>query len=225
MAGLNPQIVILEKRLTLDSNNAIAQTKKNDERHQELTEHLSTLNSSMSENCLKLEMTNTVVSKVSDNMNELETKTNSKLTGVETRLSDSKEADKKELTKKLHSVQARLTSESERLQKEINNREHDIVSKTRHQIDDVLARLESNKKSFSEEIDKKCLRVQEGATEELKALKTKMKSQIVSLDAAVDKVKQSQLALTSPGNAFVQPSSAMIFGLDDSDTFCLLDLL
>jgi chromosome segregation ATPase len=192
MAGLNPQIVILEKRITADSNSAIAQTKKNDERHQEMTEHLTTLNSSITESCSKLEKTNTVVSKLNDDMNELETRSNSRIAGVETRLSDGRESDKKELTKKLNAVQTRLTSESERLQKDINNREQETASKTRNQIDDV-------KRTLSEEINRKCLKVQESATEECKALKAKMKSQIVALDASVEKVKLSQLALTAPG--------------------------
>jgi hypothetical protein len=194
MAGLNPQIVILEKRITADSNAAIAQTKKNEERHQEMTEHLTTLNSSITESCSKLEKTNTVVSKLTDDVNELEARSNSKIAGVETRLTDGRESDKKELTKKLNSVQARLTSESERLQKDINNREQEITSKARNQIDDM-------KRTLSEDIDRKCVRVQESATEECKALKAKMKSQIVALDASVEKMKLSQLALTAPGTA------------------------
>ena len=199
MAGLNPQIVILEKRITAESNTAIAQIKKNDERHQEMTEHLTTLNSSISESCSKLEKTNTVVSKLTDDLNELETRSNNKIAGVETRLCDARDSDKKELSKKLHALQARLTSESERLQKDINNRDQEIASKTRNQIDDVLARLDTSKKTLSEEIDRKCLRVQESATEECKALKAKMKSQLVALDASVEKLKLSQLALTAPG--------------------------
>lgn len=201
MAGLNPQIVILEKRITADSNAAIAQTKKNDERHQELTEHLTTLNSSITESCSKLEKTNTVVSKLTDDMNELETKSNSKIASVETRLIDVREADKKEFSKKLNAVQTRFASETERLQKDINNRDMEIASKTRSQIDDVLGRLDTSKKVLSEEIDRKCLKVQESATEESKALKTKVKSQIVALDASVEKLKLSQLALTAPGTA------------------------
>jgi chromosome segregation ATPase len=165
MSGFQPQIEILEKRISNDANNNNIQINKNEERYQSLQERMITMNDTIKELNFKLEKTNTFASKLSLEVNENDRKFNNMTTIMEQRLHNETVVDREEMTKKLLSIQIRITSESERLQNDISKTEMNNATNNRHQLEDILDRIDSNKKNLLDELDRKSARVLESNLE------------------------------------------------------------
>ena len=199
MAGLQPQIEILEKRITNDANNVNIEMKKNEERNQIFQERLQVISQSITDLTLKVEKTNTAASKLTLNVDEIERKSNNVLSATELRLRNEIILDREEMKKKLQSVQVRITSEAERLQNEINKSTLNSNTTSRNQLEDILERMENTKKSLFEELDRKCTRIQANSAEDSSALNQKFKNQFASLDSVVDQINQNKFMVPSSG--------------------------
>lgn len=165
MSGLQPQIEILEKRITNDANNNNIQLNKNEVRHQSLQERLITMNDTIEELNVSLDKTNTFASKLSLEVNENDRKFNNMTVVMEQRLHNETILNREETIKKLLSIQIRVTSESEKLQKEMSIAEMNSTTNSRHQLEDILDRIDSNKKNILDELDRKSARVLEANLE------------------------------------------------------------
>ena len=200
MSGLQPQIEILESRISHDANSANVEMRKGDERHQALLDKISMMTESITDTSQKLEKSNTFSSKLAFAVDEYERKSSNTLAATELRLRTEIVSDRDEVTKKIQAVQARITSETERTLTEISKRELETTVSSRHQFEDILERLENTKKSLFEELDRKCLRISENSKDESDALRQKFKNQIASLDSTVDKIQETQMNLSLSGN-------------------------
>jgi hypothetical protein len=165
MSGLQPQIEILEKRITNDANNNNIQMNKNEVRYQSLQERMITMNDTIEELNVSLDKTNTFASKLNLEVNENDRKFNNMTAVMEQRLHNETVLDREEMTKKLLSIQIRITSESEKLQKEMSRAEMNSTTNSRHQLEDILDRIDSNKKNILDELDRKSARVLEANLE------------------------------------------------------------
>jgi hypothetical protein len=132
-------------------------------------------------------------------VDEYERKSNNMLLATEVRLHGEVVSDRDETTKKFIAIQLRMTSETERIQNDIIRREMESASKSRHQFEDVLKKIEDSKRSLFDEIDRKCSRMQENAAEDSNALKFKFMNKIDSLDSALDRIQMDQSNLTFLG--------------------------
>ena len=199
MAGLQPQIEILEKRITNDANNGNIEMKKSEERNQVFQERLHVIGQSVTELNLKVEKANTTASKLALNVEELERKSNNILSATELRLRNEIILDREEMKKKLQSVQVRITSEAERLQNEINKSTLNSNTASRNQLEDILERMENTKKSLFEELDRKCTRIQANSAEDSLAMNQKFKNQFASLDSAIEQIHQNKSIVPPSG--------------------------
>ena len=202
MAGLQPQIEILERRISNDANTMNIEMKKNDERHQNLLDKLNVMGNSIVETAVKQEKTNTTASKLALDCEEFERKSSNTLLATEIRLRNEIIGDREDYNKKISSVQVRITSENERITHEINKKELDTTVNFRHQFEDLLERLENTKKSLFDELDRKCARILENSVEESENLKQKFKNQFSTLDSMVDRMRENQLLMPSTGEIF-----------------------
>ena len=202
MAGLQPQIEILEKRITNDANNVNIEIKKSEERNQILQERLLVISNSIADVTLKLEKSNTAASKLTLNVDEIERKSNNMLSATEVRLRNEVVSDREEMKKKFQTVQVRITSETERIQNEIIKSALNASTISRRQFEDTLERIENTKKSLFEELERKCSRIQENSEEESSALKQKFKNQCASLDSVVDQMQQNTMITPISGTTF-----------------------
>ena len=206
MAGLQPQIVILEKRLSQELSTSNIENKKNKEQYQALQNHLTATDSCISE--IKSVLDKSILERKSlvADVDEYQRKLSSKIAGLDMRLQDEFSANKTDVAKKLTTIQNRMTVETGRLQKEIDSRDEEMNQKVRESFEDVVERLNSMKTLLLDDLEKKKGVMMATVLEDFKSFQLDVKNQFSCLDLSVDQLRQSQskLALIGPGKSLLE---------------------
>lgn len=206
MAGLQPQIVILEKRISQELSTSNIENKKNKEQYQALQNHLTATDSCVSEIKSELEKSNLERKSLVADVDEYKRKLSSKIAGLDMRLQDELSANKTEVAKKMTTIQNRMTAETGRLQKEIGSRDEEMTQEVRASFEDIVERLNSMKTFLLDDSEKKRDVMMATVLEDFKSFQLDVKNQLSCLDLTVDQLKQSQskLALIGPGKSLLE---------------------
>jgi hypothetical protein len=208
MAGLQPQIVILEKRISQELSTSSIENKKNKEQYQALQNHLSATDNCVSEMKIELDKSYLERKSLKADVDEYQRKLSSKIAGLDMRLQDELSANKTDVAKKVMTMQNRMTAETGRLQKEIDSRDEETAQKVRESFEDIVERLNSMKTFVLDDSEKKRGVMMATVLEDFKSFQLDVKNQFSSLDLTVDQLQQNQskLALTGPGKSLLENS-------------------
>lgn len=212
MAGLQPQIVILEKRISQELSTSNIENKKNKEQYQALQNHLTATDSCVSEIKSELEKSNLERKSLVADVDEYKRKLSSKIAGLDMRLQDELSASKTDVAKKMMTIQNRMTAETGRLQKEIDSRDEETTQKVRESFKDIVERLNSMKTFLLDDSEKKRGVMMATVLEDFKSFQLDVKNYFSCIDLTVDQLQQSQskLALIGPGKFLLESNIMQI---------------
>ena len=199
LAGLQPQIAILEKRISSDAIDFNTEKKKNKERHQIHHDRISAIDNCVKENSSSIQKNTIVTSKLTGDIEDLDRKSSSAVAGAKMQFNDELSSERIETAKKIHAIQNRYSTEMDHMLDKITESEKDILSKLRNQYEDNLDKLENVRKNVLEEVERRSTKLIEKITDESKTFKSKIKSQFLCLDTAIDKLQQKEVALIEQG--------------------------
>ena len=211
LAGLQPQIAILEKRISNDAIDFNTEKKKNKDRHQIHHERISAMDNCMKETSSSLQKNTGITSKLTGDVEDLERKYSSAIAGAKMQFNDELASERIETAKKIHALQNRYSTEMDNMLDKITESEKEILSKLRNQSEDNSDKLENVRKNVLEEVERKNTKLVEKMTEESKTFKSKIKSHFLCLDTAIDKLQQKELALIEKGAAMIFSLSLFLF--------------
>jgi chromosome segregation ATPase len=206
MAGLQPQIVILEKRISQELSTSSIENKKYKEQYQGLQKHLTATDNCVSEIKSDLDKSNLERKSLKADVDEYQRKLSSKIAGLDMRLQDELSANKTDVAKKMMTIQNRMTADTGRLQKEIDSRGEETTQKVRECSEDIVERLDRMKTFLLDDSEKKRGVMMATVLEDFKSFRLDVKNQFSCIDLTVDQLHQSQskLALIGPGKSLLE---------------------
>ena len=206
MTGLQPQIAILEKRISQELSTSSIENKKNKEQYQALQNHLTATDNCVSEIKSELDKSKLERKSLKADVDEYLRKSSSKIAGLDMRLQDELSANKTDVAKKMMTIQNRITAETGRLQKEIDCRDEEMAQKVRESFEDIVERLNSMKTFLLDDSEKKRGVMMATVQEDFKSFQLDVKNQVSCMNLTVDQLQRSQskLALIGPGKSLLE---------------------
>ena len=202
VAGHQPQIVILEKRISQGISTATIENNKNKEQCQTLQNQLDATDKSISgikselEHAFQLDRRKLVA-----DVDECHRKLNSKMAELDMRMQDNLAANKIDVTKKVMATQNRISAETGRLQKEIEDYDLKASKKITKTFEDIVERLDSMKIFLLDDSEKKRSVMMTALLKDFQTFQLDVKNQFSCLDLSVNQLQQShsKIALSGPG--------------------------
>ena len=202
VAGHQPQIVILEKRISQGISTATIENNKNKEQCQTLQNQLDATDKSISgikselEHAFQLDRRKLVA-----DVDECHRKLNSKMAELDMRMQDNLAANKIDVTKKVMATQNRISAETGRLQKEIEDYDLKASKKITKTFEDIVERLDSMKIFLLNDSEKKRSVMMTVLLKDFQTFQLDVKNQFSCLDLSVNQLQQShsKIALSGPG--------------------------
>ena len=202
VAGHQPQIVILEKRISQGISTATIENNKNKEQCQTLQNQLDATDKSISgikselEHAFQLDRRKLVA-----DVDECHRKLNSKMAELDMRMQDNLAANKIDVTKKVMATQNRISAETGRLQKEIEDYDLKASKKITKTFEDIVGRLDSMKIFLLNDSEKKRSVMMTVLLKDFQTFQLDVKNQFSCLDLSVNQLQQShsKIALSGPG--------------------------
>lgn len=201
VAGHQPQIVILEKRISQGISTATIENNKNKEQCQTLQNQLNATDKSMSGIKSELEAFHLDRKKLAADVDEYHRKLNSKMAELDMRTQDNLAANKIDVTKKMMATQNRISAETGRLQKGIEDYDEKASQKITKTFEDIVERLDGMKIFLLDDSEKKRSAMMTALLKDFQTFQFDVKSQFSCLDLSVNELQQSHsnVALTGPG--------------------------
>lgn len=202
VVGHQPQIVILEKRISQGISTATIENNKNKEQCQTLQNQLDATDKSISgmkselEHAFQLDRKKLVA-----NVDECHRKLNSKMAELDMRMQDNLAANKTDINKKVMATQNRISAETGRLKKEIEDFDQKASQKITKTFEDFVERLDIMKIFLLDDSEKKRSVMITALLKDFQTFQFDAKNQFSCLDLSVDQLQQShsKLALSGPG--------------------------